>query len=69
MTMAATPKAATASAWTSQGSPSRWPANTPQSPKSTTADDQMSVEKCSASASKAWLAYLSAARLRARERE
>ncbi len=63
ITITATPRAATASAWTSQGTPSCSLASTPQSPSSTTADDQMSVEKCSASASSAWLAYLSAARL------
>ncbi len=39
------------------------------SPKNTTSEDQTSVEKCKASASRAWLEYLSAARLSALDRE
>ena len=40
-----------------------------KAPAAPPADDQMSVEKCRASASRAWLAYLSAARFKARDRE
>ena len=69
MTMPATPMAATASAFVSQGMPKRLPRATSTRPTMTTADDHMSVEKWIASASKAWLSYFSAALFRRRTRE
>ena len=69
MTMPATPMAATESAFASHGMPSQSEITTSVRPAMTTDDDQMSVEKCSASASSAWLSYFFATRLSMRERE
>ena len=49
--------------------PVRCENHTPARPTSTTADDQTSVEKCSASASRAWLRCRRATAASARERE
>jgi len=69
ITIPATPSAATQSALASHRTSKRFPATTHASPKKTTRDDQMSVEKCRASASSARLWCFSAARASARERE
>src|SRR3990170_1714729 len=60
-TIPAMPRAATASAFTSQGIPKRADKTTRINPAITTEEDQMSVEKCRASASRAWLSYFLAA--------
>ena len=49
--------------------PSHSEITTSARPMMTTDEDQMSVEKCSASASSAWLSYFFATRLSVRERE
>src|SRR5450432_3601511 len=65
----ATNSAAMGSASKSQVMPNFLPRSTRASPKATTPLDQMSVEKCRASACKAWLSYLFAIFPRARERQ
>ena len=61
-TITDTPRAAMASAWDNQCAnvgelvTNFCPINTANNPKMTTVDDQTSVEKCKASASRAWLA-------------
>src|SRR5271166_5516746 len=67
-TTPATTRAAIGSACRSQPTPVLRPNHTRASPRITTPLDQMSVEKCKASASIAWLSYLAAMRPRARER-
>ena len=69
ITISATPSAATASARLSQACCVTAPSLTSPSPTITTALLRISVRKCSASASSAWLSYLRAARPSARERE
>ncbi len=68
-TMPATHRAATESALSSQFSLSLWATSTHARPKNTTSDDHTSVEKCSASASSAWLLYFKAACFNALDRE
>src|SRR5882724_797898 len=68
-TITATKSAATGSASASHAIPYLRPTNTNAKPSTTTALDQMSVEKCSASASSAWLSYLEAILPSARERQ
>ena len=68
-TIPATARAAIVSALASHGRSKCCAARTPTSPKSTTHDDQISVEKCKASASRAWLWYFFDTRSKARERE
>ena len=73
-TMADTARAARASARDSTGRRTEsgarpWARAVPANPAMTTAEDQMSVEKCRASASSAWLLCLRAMRRSMRERE
>src|SRR5512139_2795379 len=67
--MPATPRAATASAFTSQGWSIQRARLTRNRPAITTEEDQIWVEKCSASASRAWLLYFLATRASMRERD
>src|SRR5450432_3272651 len=65
-----TPSAATASPLRSpESAGNHWPTLTAANPKITTVELQMSVWKCRASASRAWLLYFLAVRARARDRE
>jgi hypothetical protein len=66
--MTATTHAATGSARASQSCPERRATTTPINPRITTDEEAMSVLKCRASASRAWLPLSSATRFRSRAR-